>query len=185
VEYLPTPTYEEHGQTKLKVPVEASVGQAKDQELCDLGFVPLAHWDRTDYACFFEVPSTQRPKEIKNNPTATADSSIGARLQYTMLVTRIAHFLKYRQLRFVGKNAGAGDIQKDLSSWLDGLVSDQPNPQESIVAERPLRSYALEVHELEDRPGVFQITAEFRPHVSIVGMDINLKLVAFHSSEEQ
>jgi len=185
VENLPTPTYAEHGQTTLKVPVEASVGQAKDQELCDLGFVPLAHWDRTDYACFFEVPSTQRPKEIKNNPTATADSSIGARLQYTMLVTRIAHFLKYRQLRFVGKNAGAGDIQKDLSSWLDGLVSDQPNPQESIVAERPLRSYALEVHELEDRPGVFQITAEFRPHVSIVGMDINLKLVAFHSSEEQ
>jgi len=101
-----------------------------------------------------------------------------------MLVTRIAHFLKYRQLRFVGRNAGAGDIKSDLSKWLDTLVSDFPNPAESVVAERPLRSYNLEVHELEDRPGVFQITAEFRPHVSIVGMDINLKLVAFHSGEE-
>jgi len=184
VENLPTPTYKEHGQTKLKVPVEASVGQAKDQELCDLGFIPLAHWDRTDYACFFETPSAQRPLEIKNDPEATANSSIGARLQYTMLVTRIAHFLKYRQLRFVGRNAGAGDIKADLSNWLDTLVSDFPNPAESVVAERPLRSYNLEVHELEDRPGVFQITAEFRPHVSIVGMDINLKLVAFHSGEE-
>jgi type VI secretion system protein ImpC len=181
---LPTPTYEEHGQTKLKVPVEASVGQAKDQELCDLGFIPLAHWDRTDYACFFEVPSTQRPIEIKNDPEATANSAIGARLQYTMLVTRIAHYLKYRQLRYVGKNAGAGEIKSDLSTWLDTLVSDFPNPAESVVAERPLRSYNLDVHELEDRPGVFQITAEFRPHVSIVGMDINLKLVAYHSSEE-
>lgn len=185
VENLPTPTYEEHGQTKLKVPVEASVGQAKDQELCDLGFIPLAHWDRTDYACFFEVPSAQRPKVIKNDPEATANYSVGARLQYTMLVTRIAHYLKYRQLRFVGKNAGAGDIQKDLSTWLDSLVSDFPNPAESVVAERPLRSYSLEVHELEDRPGVFQITAEFRPHVSIVGMDINLRLVAYHSGEEK
>lgn len=181
---LPTPTYEEHGQTKLKVPVEASVGQAKDQELCDLGFIPLAHWDRTDYACFFEVPSSQRPKVIKNDAEATANYSVGARLQYTMLVTRIAHYLKYRQLRFVGRNAGAGDIKNDLSKWLDTLVSDFPNPAESVVAERPLRSYQLEVHELEDRPGVFQITAEFRPHVSIVGMDINLKLVAYHSGEE-
>ncbi len=30
VENLPVPTYEEHGQKKLKVPLEASVGQAKD-----------------------------------------------------------------------------------------------------------------------------------------------------------
>jgi predicted component of type VI protein secretion system len=102
-----------------------------------------------------------------------------------MLVTRIAHFLKYRQLRFVGRNAGAGDIQRDLSNWLDTLVSDFPNPSEKVVAERPLRSYHLEVNELEERPGVFQITAEFRPHVSIVGMDINLKLVAFHSGDEE
>lgn len=181
---LPTPTYEEHGQTKLKVPVEASVGMAKDQELCDMGFIPLAHWDRTDYACFFEVPSVQRAKEFKNDKMATANSSVGARLQYTMLVTRIAHFLKYRQLRFVGKNAGAGDIQKDLQSWLDTLVSDFPNPSEQVVAERPLRSCKLEVHELADRPGFFQIDAEFRPHVAIVGMDINLKLVAYHSGEE-
>ena len=181
---LPTPTYEEHGQTKLKVPVEASVGMAKDQELCKMGFVPLAHWDRTDYACFFEVPSVKRPQEFKKDPQATANSQVTARLQYTMLVTRIAHFLRYRQLRFVGRNASAGDIEQSLRGWLDTIVSDMPNPSDRVVAERPLRSYSLTVRELEDRPGVFQITCEFRPHVAIVGMDINLKLVAFHSDEE-
>ena len=184
VEHLPMPTYEEHGQTKVKVPVEASVGQAKDQELCDMGFMPLAHWDRTDYAAFFEAPSIQRPKVIKNDPVATANYSVGARLQYTMLVTRIAHFLKYRQLRFVGKNAGAAEIKDDLSSWLSNLVSDFANPQEQVVAERPLRSFSLDVKELEDRPGFFQIVAEFRPHVAIVGMDVKLRLVAYHSGDE-
>lgn len=184
VENLPTPTYMEHGQKKLKVPVEASVGQAKDQELCNLGFIPLAHWDRTDYACFFEVPSTQRAQEIKNNPEATANYAVGARLQYTMLVTRIAHYLKYRQLRFVGRNAGAGDIKKDLQSWLDNLVSDYPNPPENVIAQRPLRSYQLDVVEAAEKPGFFMITAEFRPHVAIIGMDINLRLVAYHSGEE-
>jgi type VI secretion system protein ImpC len=185
VENLPVPIYEEGGETKTKVPIEASVGQAKDQELCDLGFIPLAHWDRTDYACFFEVPSVNRPKKIKNDPEATANYSVGARLQYTMLVTRIAHYLKYRQLTFVGKNAGAGDIQKDLSSWLDNMVADFPNAPESVIAERPLRSYNLEVHELPDRPGFFQISCEFRPHVAITGMDIKMRLVAYHKSKEE
>ncbi|MFH1197531.1 MAG: type VI secretion system contractile sheath large subunit [bacterium] len=185
VENLPTPTYEEHGQKKLKVPVEASVGQAKDQELCDLGFIPLAHWDRTDYACFFEVPSINRPKEIKNDPEATANYAVGARLQYTMLVTRIAHYLKYRQLSFVGKNAGAGDIEKDLKTWLDTLVADYPNAPEKVIAQRPLRSYDLHVEELKEKPGFFQISAEFRPHVAITGMDVKLRLVAFHSKEEK
>ena len=184
VENLPVPIYEEHGQKKLKVPIEASVGQAKDAELCDLGFIPLAHWDRTDYACFFETPSANRPKQIKGDPIATANYSVGARLQYTMLVTRIAHYLKYRQLVFVGKNAGAAEIKKDMSNWLDTLVVDMPSPAEKIIAEKPLRSYKLDVVELKERPGFFQITAEFRPHVAITGMDVNLRLIAYHSGEE-
>jgi type VI secretion system protein ImpC len=184
VENLPTPTYEDHGQTKLKVPVEASVGQAKDFELAEMGFISLAHWDRTDYACFFEVPSVQRAKVIKNNPEATANYSVGARMQYTLLVTRIAHYLKYRQLRFVGANKGASEIQEDLSNWLKGITSDQPSAPESVIAERPLRSFQLEVHELPEKPGFFQISAEFRPHIAITGMDISLRLVAYHSGGE-
>ncbi len=184
VENLPTPTYEEHGETKLKVPVEASVGQAKDFELAEMGFISLAHWDRTDYAAFFEVPSVQRPKIIKNNPEATANYSVGARMQYTLLVTRIAHYLKYRQLRFVGSNKSASQIQEDLSNWLSGITSDQPSAPESVIAERPLRSFQLEVNELPEKPGFFRISAEFRPHIAITGMDISLRLVAYHSGGE-
>jgi len=149
-----------------------------------MGFIPLAHWDRTDYACFFEVPSNNRPKVIKNDAEATANYSVGARLQYTMLVTRIAHYLKYRQLSFVGKNAGAGEIEKDLKTWLDTLVADYPNAPENVIAERPLRSYGLNVEELKEKPGFFQISCEFRPHVAITGMDVKLRLVAIHSGEE-
>ncbi|MGE5679640.1 MAG: hypothetical protein ACM34K_02050, partial [Bacillota bacterium] len=88
------------------------------------------------------------------------------------------------QLAFVGKNAGAKDIEKDLSKWLDTLVADFPNAPESVIAERPLRSYQLHVEELPERPGFFQISAEFRPHIAITGMDINLRLIAYHSAQE-
>ena len=183
VENLPVPIYEEHGQKKLKVPIEASVGQAKDAELCDLGFIPLAHWDRTDYACFFQANSVKRARDLKD-PVEKANELVSIGMQYNLLVTRIAHFLKYRQLRYVGKNAGKAEIQASLEEWLSTLVSDQPNPQDDIVAKKPLRSYSLEVHELEDRPGFFQIVAEFRPHIAITGFDIRLKLVAYHSGGE-
>jgi predicted component of type VI protein secretion system len=53
-----------------------------------------------------------------------------------------------------------------------------------VIAERPLRSFQLEVHELPEKPGFFQISAEFRPHIAITGMDISLRLVAYHSGGE-
>ena len=85
------------------------------------------------------------------------------------------------QLRFVGRNAGKAEIQSSLEEWLNTLVADQPNPQDEVVARKPLRSYKLEVKEMEDRPGFYQIEAEFRPHIAITGFDIRLKLVAYHS----
>ena len=181
VENLPVPFTPEHDGGETRIPVEASVGAAKDQELTDMGFISLAHWDRTDYACFFEARSTKRHKENLKDPVDRANDLVSVGLQYNLLVTRIAHFLKYRQLRFVGRNAGKAEIQSSLEEWLNTLVADQPNPQDEVVARKPLRSYKLEVKEMEDRPGFYQIEAEFRPHIAITGFDIRLKLVAYHS----
>ena len=67
---------------------------------------------------------------------------------------------------------------------MDELVSDFPDPPENVVAERPLRSYELHVEEAPEKPGFFMINAELRPHVAIIGMDIRLRLVAYHSGNE-
>ncbi|RPH97163.1 MAG: type VI secretion system contractile sheath large subunit [Calditrichaeota bacterium] len=181
VDNLPMPFVTDSVGTETRIPVEASVGAAKDQELTDMGLIALAHWDRTDYACFFEARSVKRHRENLKDPIERANDLVSVGLQYNMLVTRIAHFLKYRQLRFVGRNAGKAEIQSSLEEWLNTLVADQPNPQDEVVARKPLRSYKLEVKEMEDRPGFFQIEAEFRPHIAITGFDIRLKLVAYHS----
>jgi len=182
---IPSPIIVEKGKKKQKVPVEASVGMRKDTELCDMGFVPLAHWENTDYACFFQIPSTKKAKEFKDDPDLTADERIISQLQYTMLVTRIAHYLRYRQLLWVGRNATAEELKNDLTQWLAGITHDSPNPPEDIVARRPLRSFKLDVIESPSKPGFYQIMAEFRPHVAIIGFDILLKLVAFHSKKEK
>jgi hypothetical protein len=46
-----------------------------------------------------------------------------------------------------------------------------------------LRSYQLHVEELLRNPALPD-HAESVPHVAITGMDVNLKLIAFHSGEE-
>jgi len=185
VENLPMPTYDDGGQKKAKIPIEVALGMDNEKILCELGFIPLVHWDRSNYAVFFELPSAQRPKVIKDNAEATRDYAVGARLQYVMLVTRIAHYLKYRQLKFVGKNAGAGEIKADLQKWLDTLVSDVPTADEETAARYPLRSCEVEVKESEDKPGFFHVSVTLRPHVSIVGMEVNLRLAAYQEKPKE
>lgn len=185
VENLPVPTYDDGGQKKTKVPVEVTLGMDNEKVLCELGFIPLVYWDRSNYAVFFEMPSTQRPPVIKDNAEATRDFAVGARLQYVMLVTRIAHYLKYRQLKFVGRNAGSGEIKADLKKWLDTLVADVPSPDDETAAKHPLRSYEIEVNESENKPGFFHVAVTLRPHVSIIGMEVNLRLAAYHEKPKE
>ena len=185
VDSLPSATYEDHGKLKQKTPFDAILGLEKDQELTDMGFMPITYYDRTNYGTFHEAASTRIVEKIKNDPQATQTNKVAAGLQYTMLVCRIGHYLKQRHLRFVGRNATKSDLEKDLKSWLDQYVADMPNPQESVVAERPLRSYMLSVEDSEDIPGFFEVNLELRPHVAVIGADVRLKLVAFHEQEEK
>lgn len=172
IENLPIVTIQdEYGQLKVKPPIEALLGQRKELELRQLGFIPLAYWEHTNYACFFEMPSIQKPEADAN----------GASLPYTMLITRIAHYLKYQHLAFAGRSATATEVENVLKIWLNGHLAEMPNPPQEIIMEMPFRDYQITVEEAEEKPGFFKITLELQPHFAIVGGDLNLKLVAYHS----
>lgn len=185
VENLVTYTYDVGGEQNVKIPLEAAVGLNKEKLLSDLGFIPLAYWEKTDYACFFGANSAQRPKDFgPKNKAETANYEVGTRLQYTMLVSRIAHYLKYKQLYHVGKNSTRAKIELDLQEWLDSLVVDMTDPGEDLIAKKPLRSATVTVNELPEKPGYFQVEISIKPHFAIVGMDIALSLVAYHKEEQ-
>ncbi len=184
VEGLPRNEYDEAGQHKVKPPIEVAIGQAKEHELCGLGFMPLAFLERTNKAAFFDAASAMRIKDLED-PMEKATAEIAARMQYTMMVCRIAHYLKYRQLKFIGTTKKASDIQRDLEEWLLSHVAKGVTLTDEQIAQRPLREAKVTVSPIKEKPGFFEIYAEFTPHVQITGMDIKLKLVAMEEDPTQ
>ena len=96
VENLPLHTFgTKEGDRVSKCPTEVQITDTREQELVNLGFIPLVHYKNSDYAVFFGVPSCHKPPKY---PTKEAEENarLGAELNYLMPVTRIAHYLKAR-----------------------------------------------------------------------------------------
>jgi type VI secretion system protein ImpC len=94
VEGLPTHTFPtDDGGVESKCPTEIAIGDRREQELAKNGFIPLIHRKNTDYAAFIGAQSLQKPAQY-DNPDATANAEISARLPYLLASCRFEHYLK-------------------------------------------------------------------------------------------
>jgi type VI secretion system protein ImpC len=162
---------------QMKIPTEVPISETLEFECANLGFVPLSIYEGRDFACFFSANTAQSPT-IYDDPEATANSRINARLPYVMLGSRIAHYLKVLQRENIGATKDATKIEEELNKWLGGLVTKMPNPSEAMIAKYPLRNGQVKVHDLEDNPGFYRVEMAIMPHFQIEGMDINLSMVS-------
>src|SRR5919197_3904662 len=83
----------ESGDIAMKCPTETPISDRREKELADLGFAPLVHCKGTDYAAFFSVQSSQKPK-VYDSESANANARLSAQLNYILAVSRFAHYLK-------------------------------------------------------------------------------------------
>lgn len=173
---LPVHLYDVGKGKQMKIPTEVPISETLEFECANLGFMPLSHYQGRDYAVFFSANSAQKPT-LYDDPVATANSRINARLPYILLASRISHYLKVIQRENIGSTKDAQAIESELNRWLQGLVTLTPNPSPSIIAQYPLKEAAVKVEELEDNPGFFRVKTMIRPHFQIEGMDISISLV--------
>ncbi|GAB4255134.1 MAG: type VI secretion system contractile sheath large subunit [Thermoleophilia bacterium] len=176
VEDLPVHLYDVGKGKQMKIPTEVPISETLEFECANLGFIPLSHYQGRDYAVFFSATSAQKPP-LYDDPQATANSRINARLPYIFLASRISHYLKVIQRENIGAAKDASVIEQELNRWLKGLVTDMPNPGPDIIAKYPLRAAEVRVEELEDNPGFFRVKTMLMPHFQIEGMDISISLV--------
>ena len=173
---LPVHVYDVGKGVQTKIPTEVPVSETLEFECAELGFMPLSHYQGRDFACFFSANSAQRAT-LYDDPAATANSRINARLPYVLLASRIAHYLKVLQRENIGATKDAGKIEHELNTWLKGLVTEMENPSQAQVAKYPLKAASVSVVELDDNPGFFRVQTAIKPHFQIEGMDISLSLV--------
>ncbi len=94
VENLPCHTFpSDDGGVDMKCPTEIAISDRREAELAKNGFMPLVHRKNSDFAAFIGAQSLQKPAEY-DDPDATANAHLAARLPYLFACCRFAHYLK-------------------------------------------------------------------------------------------
>ena len=94
VENLPLHTFPtDDGGVDMKCPTEIAISDRREAELSKAGLLPLIHRKNTDFAAFIGAQSLHKPAEY-DDPDATANANLAARLPYLFACNRFAHYLK-------------------------------------------------------------------------------------------
>jgi type VI secretion system protein ImpC len=169
--------YTDEGDVAMKCPTEVPITDRREKELADLGFVPLVHCKGTDYAAFFSVQSTQKPK-LYDTDSANANARLSTQLPYLMAVSRFAHYLKAMMRDKIGAFMSRADAEIFLNRWITRYVVPDDTASPSMKARCPLRDARIDVSEVPGKPGVYRAVAFLRPHFQLDELTVSLRLVA-------
>ncbi len=185
VEGLPTHTFPtDDGGVDMKCPTEIAISDRREAELAKNGFMPLIHKKNSDFAAFIGAQSLQKPFEY-DDPDATANAALAARLPYLFASCRFAHYLKCIVRDKIGSFKERADMEKWLNKWIMNYV--EPNPataSEEDKARKPLAAAEVVVEEVEGNPGYYTSKFYLRPHYQLEGLTVSLRLVSRLPSEK-
>jgi type VI secretion system protein ImpC len=178
VEGLPTHIFKsDDGDTDQKCPTEVGITDRREAELSNLGFLPLCHYKNTDYSVFFGAQTTQNPK-VFDDPDATANAAISARLPYLMATGRIAHYLKVMGRDKIGSFLEAKDAEDWLNRWIANYTNGNEDASADMKAKFPLAAAKVEVKENPGAPGSYSAVAYLKPWLQMEELTTSLRMVA-------
>ncbi len=179
VEGLPVHSFPtDDGGVDMKCPTEIAITDRREAELAKNGFMPLSHWKNTDYSVFVGAQSLHKPAEY-DDPDATANANLGARLPYLFATCRFAHFLKCMVRDKIGSFKERPAMEQWLNNWIKQYVDGDPaNSSEDTKARRPLAAAEVKVEEIPGNPGYYSSKFFLRPHYQLEGLTVSLRLVS-------
>jgi type VI secretion system protein ImpC len=179
VQNLPTHTFPtDDGGVDMKCPTEIAIEDRREAELAKNGFMPLVHRKNSDFAAFIGAQSLHKPAEY-DDPDATANANLAARLPYLFATCRFAHYLKCIVRDKIGSFKEREEVQRWLQDWIFQYVDGDPaNSSESTKARKPLAAAEVVVEEDPANPGYYSSKFFLRPHYQLEGLTVSLRLVS-------
>ncbi len=176
---LPTHTFPtDDGGVDMTCPTEIAISDRREAELAKGGFMPLIHKKNSDFAAFIGAQSLQKP-QVFDDPDATANAALSARLPYLFATCRFAHYLKCIVRDKVGAFKEREEMQRWLQSWITQYVDGDPaHSSEETKARKPLAAAEVIVEEVEGDPGYYTSKFFLRPHYQLEGLTVSLRLVS-------
>ncbi|MDA7418781.1 type VI secretion system contractile sheath large subunit [Xenophilus arseniciresistens] len=179
VENLPLHTFpSDDGGVDQKCPTEIAISDRREAELSKAGLLSLIHRKNSDFAAFIGAQSLHKPAEY-DDPDATANANLAARLPYLFACNRFAHYLKCIVRDKVGSFKEKDEMQRWLNKWIMNYVDGDPaNSSEETKAKKPLAAAEVVVEEIEGNPGYYTSKFFLRPHYQLEGLTVSLRLVS-------
>ena len=184
VEELPTHSFPtEKGTYAEQCPTEVSITDRREMELANLGLMPLIYKQNSNMAAFIGAQSLHEPVAY-DDPDATKNAHLGARLPYMFACCRFAHYLKHMVRNKVGSYMEREDMEKWLGAWIQQYVLNQSKATDEQKARRPLANAEVKVEEDPENPGMYGAKFYLRPHYQLEGVNVSLRLVSKLPSEK-
>ncbi len=167
------------GGVDMKCPTEIAITDRREAELAKNGFMPLIHKKNTDFAAFIGAQSLQKPAEY-DDPDATANANLSARLPYLFATCRFAHYLKCMVRDKIGSFKERDDMEK-LADELDHAVrrrrsrATPARPTKPRSRWPPRRSWS---RKSRATPVITPRKFFLRPHYQLEGLTVSLRLVS-------
>jgi len=185
VEGLPSHTFPtDDGGVDQKCPTEIAISDRREAELAKNGMMPLIHRKNSDVAAFIGAQSLHKPAEY-DDPDATANANLAARLPYLFATCRFAHYLKCIVRDKVGSYKSRADMQTWLQEWVNQYVDFNADiSTEHEKARKPLAAAEVVVEEVEGNPGYYSSKFFLKPHYQLEGLSVSLRLTSKLPSEK-
>lgn len=158
---------------------EVALTDRQDQELSELGFIPLTVLRNTIEAAFGACRSLQVAKSYvgANAPAASANARLSAQLSTMLCVSRFAHYIKVIGRDRVGSYATPEECEAGLQKWLSGYVNANTRAGPEMMARYPLADARVSVTELPGRPGHYGCTIHLQPQFQLDDIAATFRLV--------
>ncbi|MDL2354007.1 MAG: type VI secretion system contractile sheath large subunit [Pseudomonadota bacterium] len=179
VEGLPVHTFPtDDGGVAMQCPTEIAISDRREAELAANGFMPLVHKKNTDFAAFIGAQSLHQPAEY-DDPDASANANLAARLPYLFATCRFAHYLKCIVRDKIGSFKERDEMERWLTKWIMQYVDGDPaSSSEATKARKPLAAAEVILEEVEGNPGYYTSKFFLRPHYQLEGLTVSLRLVS-------
>ncbi|TRL41326.1 type VI secretion system contractile sheath large subunit [Rhizobium straminoryzae] len=158
-------------------PVEVRLSSAQEQQLGELGIIPIGTTYLTANAIFNSNPSLHAPPHYSSDQ-ARQNARLAGMLQYVFCASRFSHYLKVIMRDEIGKLADAGTLERRLNDWLTGYTLGNEDADVSLRIRYPLRSAGVSVSEVAGKPGSFACTVRLQPHFQLDDISTSFHLIA-------
>ena len=166
------------GDVDRRTVTEICLSERREAELSGCGLIPLVHRKNCDVAAFISANSLQKP-HVYDDPDATANANLSARLPYLFASCRFAHYLKCMVRDKVGSTMSRSQLNRWLSEWIISYVDGSPDTSsEEFKAAHPLKDAKVVLDEKPDAPGEYEAKFFLAPHYQLEGASVSLRLVS-------